>query len=88
LRTSKRSNFEKFASVIALMDKRRHLSIDGLIEIGEIVQTMNFKKPSELLRILRDHTPAPSLFPEERMRWSGPCGDVGRLTETISPPLE
>ena len=21
------------------------------------------------------------------MRWSVPCGDVGRLTETISPPI-
>ncbi len=24
----------------------------------------------------------------ERMRWSDPYGDMGRLTETISPPLE
>ena len=88
LRTSKQQNFEKFASVVDLMEKRCHLSIEGLIEISEIAQTMNFKKPSELLRILRDHTPALSLFPEERMRWSGPCGDAGRLAETTNPPVE
>jgi len=57
LRTSKRDNFEKFAQVIDLMTLRRHLTVPGLIEIAEIAQTMNFRKPSEALRILRDHTP-------------------------------
>jgi hypothetical protein len=57
LRTSKRDNFEKFAQVIDLMILHRHLSVPGLIEIAEIAQTMNFRKPSEALRILRDHTP-------------------------------
>ena len=58
LRTSKRDNFEKFAQVIELMELRKHLSVPGLIEIAEITQTMNHRKPSEVLRILRDHTPA------------------------------
>jgi hypothetical protein len=58
LRTSKRNNFEKFARIIELMACRRHLSSDGIIEIAEIAQTMNHRKPSEVLRILRDHTPA------------------------------
>ena len=57
LRTSKRDNFDKFAEVIRLIDLRRHLTVSGLIEIAEIAQTMNFRKPSEVLRILRDHTP-------------------------------
>jgi len=36
----------------------RHLSVDGLIEIAEIAETMNRKKPRrDLIRILRDHTP-------------------------------
>ena len=39
------------------MTLRRHLTVPGLIEIAEIAQTMNFRKPSEALRILRDHTP-------------------------------
>jgi hypothetical protein len=61
LRTSKRDNFEKFARIVDLMALRRHLSVDGIIEIAEITQTMNHRKPSEALGILRDHTPA--VFP-------------------------
>ncbi|MBM3672856.1 MAG: hypothetical protein FJW86_11850 [Actinobacteria bacterium] len=61
LRTAKRDNFTKFARVVELMDLRRHLTVPGLIEIAEIAQTMNFRKQSEVLRILRDHTP--TLFP-------------------------
>jgi hypothetical protein len=61
LRTSKRDNFDKFARIIDLMSVRRHLSIPGIMEIARITETMNHRKPSEALRILRDHTPA--LFP-------------------------
>ena len=57
LRTSKRQNFELFASVVKLMEQGRHLTINGLIEIGEIASVMNHRKPSKVLRILRDHTP-------------------------------
>ena len=59
LRTSKRRNFEKFARILDLMSHRRHLTADGIVEIAKIAETMNHRKPSELLRILRDHTPAP-----------------------------
>lgn len=58
LRTSKQENFLRFARIIELMEMRRHLSASGIIEIAEIQQTMNHRKPSEVLRILRDHTPA------------------------------
>ena len=61
LRTAKRDNFAKFAEVIDLVVLRRHLTVSGLIEIAEIVQTMNHRKSPEVLRILRDHTP--TLFP-------------------------
>ncbi len=61
LRTSKRDNFEKFARIIELMELRRHLTVPGVVEIAEITRTMNHRKPSEVMRILRDHTPA--LFP-------------------------
>ena len=58
LRSSKRDNFEKFASVVEMIDAGRHLTVDGLIEIAEIAETMNRRKPRhELIRILRDHTP-------------------------------
>jgi len=60
LQTSKRYNFEKFAEVMDLMDQGKHLTIDGLIEIAEIAQSMNHRKPSKVLRILRDHTPTNS----------------------------
>ena len=57
LRTSKRENFDKFAAIIELMGERKHLTKEGIIQIAEIAQTMNHRKPSEVLRILRDHTP-------------------------------
>jgi hypothetical protein len=57
LRTSKDENFDKFVRVLGLMEERKHLTVSGLIEIAEIVETMNHRKPSEVLRILRDQTP-------------------------------
>ena len=57
-RTSKRQNFEKFVRIIELMEQRKHLTIPGVREIAQITETMNHQKPSEVLRILRDHTPA------------------------------
>jgi hypothetical protein len=36
----------------------RHVTREGLIEIAEITQTMNHRKPRHgLIRILRGHTP-------------------------------
>jgi hypothetical protein len=67
LRTSKKENFEKFVRIIELMKLRRHLSVPGLIEIAEITQTMNHRKPSEVLRILRGHTPALFVREEDEM---------------------
>ncbi len=61
LRTTKRESFDKFVRVLSLMEERKHLTVSGLIEIAEIVETMNRRKPSEVLRILRDHTPTNSL---------------------------
>ena len=60
LQTSKRINFEKFVKVLRLMEERKHLTVSGLIEIGEIAETMNHRKPSKVLRILRDQTPTTS----------------------------
>lgn len=58
LRTAKAENFEKFATIIELMEEGRHLTLEGLADIASISQTMNHRKPSQFLRILRDHTPA------------------------------
>ena len=58
LRSSKRSDFEKFSDCLEIMRSNRHLTAAGLIEIAEITQTMNHRKPRhELIRILRGHTP-------------------------------
>jgi hypothetical protein len=58
LRSSKQSDFEKFASCLEIVNSGRHLTTAGLIQIAEITQTMNHRKPRhELIRILRGHTP-------------------------------
>ena len=58
LRTAKRHDFEKFATCVELVSTGHHLTAVGLLEIAEIVQTMNRRKSRhELIRILRDHTP-------------------------------
>jgi hypothetical protein len=58
LRTSKQYDFEQFARCMERIEAGRHLTRPGLIEIAEIAQTMNHRKPrQELIRILRGHTP-------------------------------
>jgi hypothetical protein len=58
LRSSKRQDFEKFARCVDLVAGGSHRVPAGLIEIAEIAQTMNRRKPRhELIRILRGHTP-------------------------------
>jgi hypothetical protein len=58
MHSSKQRNFEKFAICVELIDGGHHLSFEGLADIVEIAQTMNRQKPrTELLRILRGHTP-------------------------------
>jgi hypothetical protein len=58
LRSSKQDDFEKFARCVDLIAGGLHLTPEGLIEIAEISQTMNRRKPRhELIRILRGHTP-------------------------------
>ena len=58
LRSAKRRDFETFAACVDLMKHGRHLTPQGLIEIAELTQTMNRRKPrTDLIRILRDYTP-------------------------------
>jgi LAGLIDADG endonuclease len=58
MRTTKQEDFVKFARVVELVDRGRHLSPEGLIEIAQIAETMNRRKPrTEMIRILRGHTP-------------------------------
>jgi hypothetical protein len=58
LRTAKRTDFEKFVRVLTMMEDELHLTAEGLAQIAEITETMNRRKPrTELIRILRGHTP-------------------------------
>lgn len=58
MRSSKQMNFEKFARCVELVAADRHRTVDGLLEIVEIAETMNRCKPRyDLVRILRGHTP-------------------------------
>jgi hypothetical protein len=58
LRSAKRLDFEAFAHCMEIVAAGRHLTSEGLIEIAELAETMNHQKPrSELIRILRGHTP-------------------------------
>ncbi len=58
MHSSKQRNFEKFALCVEMIVRGRHLCLEGLSEIVEIAETMNRQKPrTELLRILRGHTP-------------------------------
>lgn len=43
LLTTKRIDFEKFRTVVLMMEKEDHLTVDGLKKIREIQQTMNRK---------------------------------------------
>lgn len=49
LRTAKRREFDRFATVLDLMRSGRHLRVDGLVQIAGIAQQMNFRKPSRFL---------------------------------------
>jgi hypothetical protein len=58
LRTAKREDFQRFAQCVEIISTGRHLRNDGLADLLEIMETMNRQKSrSELIRILRDHTP-------------------------------
>ena len=58
LQTAKIQDFVKFTMCVKLIEMNQHLNREGLIEIAEIVQTMNRKKSrADLIRILRDYTP-------------------------------
>jgi LAGLIDADG endonuclease len=64
LRTAKSVDFEKFAACMTIIQSNEHIRAQGLLQILEIMQTMNHCKPrTEMIRILRDYTPnADDLF--------------------------
>jgi hypothetical protein len=58
MHSSKQRDFEKFALCLEMIDAGVHRTRKGLADIAEVAQMMNRQKPrTELIRILRDHTP-------------------------------
>ena len=56
--SSKQQDFENFVRCVELIAAGRHLVVDGLVEIAQITEEMNRRKPRhDLIRILRGHTP-------------------------------
>ena len=63
LRTSKQLDFLKFVKCMRVIETSAHLTVSGLLEIVEVMQTMNHCKPrTEMIRILRDYMPNADLF--------------------------
>ena len=50
LRTAKKQDFKNFSKIILLMNQNKHLSLEGLYEIAQIVEKMNHKKRSAYLK--------------------------------------
>jgi hypothetical protein len=48
LKTKKQIDFRKFRKILLLMERKRHLTKEGLLEIIEIAQAMNSTKRSKL----------------------------------------
>lgn len=58
MRSAKQQDFERFAQCVERIEAGIHLTREGVIGLAEIAQQMNTRKPrTELIRILRDHTP-------------------------------
>lgn len=56
--SAKQDDFDKFARCVGMINSGHHLTRQGMVEIAKITETMNRRKPrSELIGILRDHTP-------------------------------
>lgn len=49
LRTAKQNDFQRFVKIIEMMEKKVHLTEEGMKEIAKIVEQMNRRKPSQYL---------------------------------------
>jgi LAGLIDADG endonuclease len=63
LQTSKQGDFQKFAECLRRMETGVHLTMDGLIGIIAIAETMNHCKPrTDIMRVLHAAPQTPDLF--------------------------
>jgi hypothetical protein len=75
LRTAKQHDFERFASVLQLMQDGAHLPGVGLRDIAAITQLMNRKQRSRYLES-SEAIRQPPRSDNEVKRWSEPHGDM------------
>ena len=54
LKTKKNVDFEKFRKIVYLMNQKRHLDKEGLIEIIDIAMSMNSTERPALEKVKRD----------------------------------
>ena len=76
LRTAKQLDFERFASVLQMMQSGAHLTEAGLREIAAIAQRMNRRKRSRYLESSEAIRQPPRSDDEVKI-WSEPHGDMG-----------
>lgn len=77
LKTKKRHSFEKFATIVRLMQQGRHLINEGLAEAARLALQMNKRKNTSASRILRDSMPDTHKG-EDRVRPPQRCGEASR----------
>lgn len=80
LHSAKVEDFKKFVRTFRMIEKKEHLSIQGMKKLLKIASTMNRRKNrSEVIRILNDHTRGPDALSGKI--WSGLNGDIENLAE-------
>jgi LAGLIDADG endonuclease len=67
--TAKADDFEKFVTVVRMVNRRLHLDVEGTVHIAEIGQTMNRRQPSRYLES-SEATRRPSRVDNEMKIWS------------------
>jgi hypothetical protein len=67
--TAKADDFKKFVDIVRMMEESRHLSVDGMVQIAEITETMNRRQPSRYLES-SEATRRPSQDDIEMKIWS------------------
>ena len=83
LKTSKLEDFKLFLSAMEMIERRRHLDIDGLKELARCSQKMNRNAIPKFLASSETACQTPSK--SEKIQ-SVPCSDAGRLAEMTNPP--
>ena len=60
LHTKKKNDFKIFKEIIEMMNRKEHLTKEGLLKIAKKTSLMNRQSKNQLSRILRDYTPKTS----------------------------